>query len=142
MHSDLAGAELHEVGSIHVRAPNKAAAGATAHGEDEVPTVATAGKPTGTDYAGADVVDVCAIGQRTGQLNASGRVVSVDNLAIGSPNDAGNTVGAADAAGDLARWRERSRTAKAGDPQAAGERYLGGGQRGTVGGDAGSAVKI
>src|SRR5208282_2015289 len=127
MHRNLAGAELHEVGSIHVRAPNEAAACAAAHGEDEVAAVSTVGKPTGTGDAGAYIVDVCAIGQRTGQLNASGRVVSVDNLAVRSPYDAGNTIGAADAAGDLARWREGSGTAETRDPQAAGERYLCGG---------------
>src|SRR5271169_6482182 len=142
MHGKLAGAELREVRSIHIRAPDGATVLATAHVEDEVVAVSAAGKPTWRCHAGRNIVDVATIGRRAGELDASGCVVGVDDFVAGCPNDAGNAVGPADAAGDLARRRKGSGAAEVRNPQTTRESYLGGGKRGAVGGDAGTVVEI
>src|SRR5580700_8683316 len=97
MHSNFAGAEPRRIRSVHFRAPDGAAVLAAAHGEHKVAAITTAGKPVGTNHTGGNVMYV---------------------LAVGRPNDAGNTIGAADAAGDLARRREGGGAAEACDPQA------------------------
>src|SRR5580658_234323 len=142
MHGNLAGAELREIGSIYVRTPDGAAVLATAHTENEVSAVSATGKPTGTHDSGCNVMDVGVVGRRARELDGPRRVVGVDDFAVGSPNDAGNTIGAADATGNLVRRRKGSGAAEVRNRQASGESYLGGGKRGAVGGDAGTVVEI
>src|ERR1700684_755286 len=104
--------------------------------------VAASGKPAGGFGTWRNIMDICAVGRGASQSKRSGRVVTVDDLVPGSPDDSGNTVGTIDATRDPARWRQRYAATKICNPEIPGQPDLHRGKSRAIGSNAGVDIEI